>query len=95
MSQKSKNNETLNQIAEQARDVVQKGNQRHIVIRKQDGSEVVSFTFTVAAIAVVAMLIFQPLGTIFAIGALIYGITQKVRVEIVHDVNDDDDTVSL
>lgn len=92
---KRTSNDTLNELADQARTVIEKGNQRHIVIRNANGEQIADLTMTVAVAILVAALLLQPLGTLALVGALIYGMVAKVRVEVVRNVKDEDEVIEI
>ena len=88
-------NDTLNEIANQAKTVLEKGNLRHVIIRDANGKQIVDFTMTIAVALVVVALLFQPLGTFALVGAIIYGMVKKVRVEVVSSIKDSDDVIEI
>lgn len=94
MAEKRKNQETFDRIADSARDLVSRGNQRHIVIRDKDGKSIADVTVTTAIIAGI-VLFFVPGFQIILIAAVLYGLFAKLRVEIVRDLDDDDETVVI
>lgn len=94
MSIKRKN-EGLDQVAEKAKELVDRGNQRHIVIRNSENKQIADLTFTSAAIIGLILLFFQPFGTFALVVGTIYAIATKMRVEVVRDVTSKDDEIEL
>lgn len=90
-----KTKETFNQIVEQGKDIVEKGNQRHIVIRDADGKKLADLSFTVVTVIAVVLLFAQPVGWLIAIAATIYGIARKLKLEILRDITDEDNVVEV
>jgi|GEM_PF-5182468 len=88
-------NETINNLMDEGRKVVNQANQRHIVVRKPDGTKILELSATVFAIAVVLIFLFQPFGTIAAIAALIYAIYTKVKIEVVHELDGNEPTIEI
>ena len=83
-------NEQVNEIREQAKNLLEKGNSRHVVLRNADGSKIAELSLTVAVI-VVALLFFLPWTWFIIAAAAVYGMVKKIRVEVVRDIIDDDD----
>jgi hypothetical protein len=95
MSNKLKRNEQLNEIGEQAKNLLDKGNSRHVVLRNADGSKIAEVSMTLAAL-VVAFVLFMPWSWFIIAAAAVYGMVKKIRVEVVRDIlNDDDIQVDL
>ena len=88
-------NQTVDTIAEQGREIVRKANQRHVVVRRADGTRLLDVSVTILAIVAVALFFFQPLGTFVAIGAVVYGIVNKLKVEVVHELKSKNDVVEI
>ena len=88
-------NEQVNEIREQAKNLLDKGNSRHVVIRNADGSKIAEFSVTVAVIGI-ALLFFMPWTWFIIAAAAVYGMVKKIRVEVVRDIiNDDEIQVDL
>jgi hypothetical protein len=86
--------EIVNEVATQARDLIEKGNHRHLVIRRADGTQLVDVSLTVAA--VIGALVFVMPWSWFIIGAAsVYGIVSKLRVEVVRDTTDQDQVIEI
>lgn len=90
-----KTKETVNQLLDQGKDLVEKGNQRHIVVRTANGEKLIDVSFTVAAIVVVVLFFMQPIGWLVAIGASIYGVTKKLKIEVARTLTDEDNVVEI
>ena len=88
-------NDTVNEIVQQGREIVEKANQRHVIIRRADGTQLADVSVTVVAIAALLMFFFQPFGTFVLIGGIVYGIVSKLKVEVVHELSDGDDVVEM
>lgn len=88
-------NEKLNDIMAEGRKIVTKANKRHVIIRRNDGTKLAELSATVVALAVVAMFFLQPVGGFVAIGALAYGIYNKVKIEVVHEISNSDAVVEV
>lgn len=91
---KIKRNEQLNNLGDQAKSLVERGNARHVIIRNEDGSKVAEFSVTVAIIGAV-LLFFMPWSWFIILGAAVYGIVKKLRVEVVRDLSNDDDAIQV
>ena len=87
--------ETFNQIVDQGKSLVEKGNQRHVVVRDESGKKLVDVTGTVAVVVMVALLLLQPLGGFIIAGSLIYGVVKKLKVELLRNVGDEDTVVEV
>lgn len=95
MSQQNRNQSTQQDLMNTGRDLLQAGNERHIIIRSQNGDKIVDVTFTVAAVLAVLVIFIQPLGTIALIAGVVYAIVTRARIEIVRDLRDDDNVVEI
>ena len=94
MTQKN-TNETINTLMDEGRKVVNKANQRHIVVRKQDGSKLLELSATMFALAVVLIFLFQPIGSIVAVAAIGYAIYAKVKIEVTHELSGEEPTIEV
>ncbi|GAB5491784.1 MAG: hypothetical protein Phog2KO_19990 [Phototrophicaceae bacterium] len=88
-------NEKVNDIMQEGRKMITKANKRHVVIRRHDGTKIAEFSATVVALAVIAMFFFQPIGGLVAIGSIAYGIYNKVKIEVVHELNNSEAVVEV
>lgn len=91
---KIKQNDQFNELGEQAKSLIEKGNARHVILRNEDGSKIVDMSLTVA-IVIGAVLLFMPWNWVIIAVAAIYGIVKKIRVEIVRDLTDEDDAIEV
>jgi uncharacterized sodium:solute symporter family permease YidK len=87
--------ETVNQLLEQGKGLVEKGNQRHIVVRDADGKKIVDVSFTVAAIIGLVLFFMQPIGWLIAIAASIYGVMKKLKIEVARNLTEEDEVVEM
>lgn len=92
---KIKPNDSVNEIGEKAKNIVAKGNSRHVVIRSAKGDKIAEFSVTVAAIGGAMLFFMAPWGWMLLLGAGFYGMIKKVRVEFVRDISDDDDSINI
>jgi hypothetical protein len=90
-----KTRETVNQLVEQGKSLVEKGNQRHIVIRDAAGKKLIDVSFTVAVVVAAALFFMQPFSWFVAIGALIYGVATKIKIEVVRNLSDEDTVIEM
>ena len=88
-------NEKVNDMMAEGRKIITKANKRHVVIRRNDGTKLAELSATVVALAVVAMFFFQPIGGFLAIAGIAYGIYNKVKIEVVHEINDSEAVVEV
>lgn len=95
MSDNKRKNEWVEEIQVQGNDLVAKvkelieqGNVRRLVIRKNNGDVLMEFPLTASVIAGSAMLVFTPLFA--ALGALA-AFVAEVKIEVVRDYDDFDD----
>lgn len=86
---------TGNDLLEQARQVIEQGNMRRVIVRKADGETLIEVSVTLAVIAGVILLLIGPLGLMIALGAVAYGVFTKVQVEVVRELTDDDTVVQI
>jgi len=88
--------EKIDDLSNRAKGLVNKGNQRHIVVRKADGEKIFEFSVTVGIIAAFVLIFLMPgWGWLLAIGVAIYATVKKIRVELVRDLSDEDDVVQV
>ena len=90
-----RNNDQINELGDKARELVRKGNARHIVIRKANGEKMAEFSMTVAVIGGALLLFMTPFSWLIVFAAAIYGMTQKLRVEMVREITDGDDSIHM
>src|SRR5689334_20206179 len=91
----NKQNDTVNEVVEQGKELIQKANSRHIIVRKANGEKLIDVTFTVAAVVVLFLLWIQPFGIFLTIGGIAYGLYSKVKLEIVRELNSGDNVVEI
>ncbi|MGJ3238140.1 MAG: DUF4342 domain-containing protein [Anaerolineae bacterium] len=96
MSENQNNhNNTVDQLVQEGRGLFHKAQQRHVIVRKADGTQLLDVNVLVLGIAVIVLLMFQPLGTFVAIGTIAYGIYNKVKVEVVHEISHDEKVIEI
>lgn len=88
-------NETVDNLVHEGRKIVKKANQRHVIIRKADGTQIADLSMTVLAIIGAAMFWLQPFGTIAFFAAVAYGLYNKVKIEVVHELDADNTVVEV
>jgi hypothetical protein len=91
----SKQNDTVNEVVEQGRSLIQKANARHIILRKPNGEKLIDVTFGVAAVIALLLLWVQPFGIFLAIAGIAYSFYAKLRMEIVREVSSGDNVVEM
>ncbi len=93
-SPQPKTERPVDRLVEQGRELVQRGNRRHVVIRNAEGKQMATFSLTVAVIAGLAALVLLPFWGIIllVIGAFI-ATGAKIKVELVREVTDDDSLI--
>mgnify|MGYP006276849775 CR=1 FL=1 len=94
-NQPQKQNDPANDIIEKGKEILEQGNIRRVVIRKEDGDTLFEVSLTVAVIAVLVLLLIGPLGVMITLGGIFYGIVTKVRIEVVRELTDGDTIVEL
>lgn len=87
------NNQTVDKLMEDGREMVRKANKRHVIVRKADGTKLIELNATTLAIVFVAMFFIQPFGTLAAVAMIAYGIYAKVKVEVTHELTASADDV--
>lgn len=90
-----KTKETFNQIVQQGQNLVEKGNQRHVVIRDAEGQKIIDLTGTLAVIIMAGLLLFQPIGGFVMAAGFIYGVTKRLKIEFLRNVNEEDSVVEM
>jgi len=88
-------NNAANDLMEKGRELLEQGNMRRVVIRREDDSTLFEVSLTVAVIVAVLLLVIGPLGVMIALGSIVYGIATKVRVEVVRELTDGDKVVEI
>ncbi len=84
----------VDRLLEQGKDIVQRGNKRHVVIRNADGTQIASISLTVAVIIGLAATILLPFwGIILLALAGFFAAGKRVKVELVRELTDDDNVV--
>ncbi len=79
-----------NEALEYVKDLIQKGNIRSLIVRKSDGTEIVTIPLTGAVVGAGVMLVFAaPLAILAAALAFL----SEVKLEIVRLVEDDEEEV--
>ena len=78
-------NQQAQNIVERGKVAVAEGNQRHLVLRKQDGTQVFETTLTMAAGVGLFLLVTGLLSWPIILIAAITAYTTKVKVEVRHD----------
>lgn len=91
----TKQKDTVNEVVEQGKDLLQKANTRHIIIRKPDGEKLVDVTFGVAAVVALLLLWVQPFGIMLAFAGIAYGIYAKLKMEVVRELTSGDNVVEM
>ena len=96
MTQQNVNvNKTVDSLVHEGRKIVKKANQRHIIIRKADGIQLADLSMTVFGIVVAGMFFLQPFGSFVAFGLVAYGLYNKVKIEVVHELDADNTVVEV
>lgn len=79
-------NDVVTQVGDQVRDLIDKGNARRFIVRKEDGDELINVTLTVAVVT--AVVISALLTPIVLVLAAIGGMFAKLSVEIAREIDD-------
>jgi len=88
----TKNSEsTMNRLMDQGRELVEKGNKRHVVLRDAKGKQLASVSLTVAALIGVASVVVFPLWGVALL--VLIAIGARIKVELVREITDDDDVI--
>jgi hypothetical protein len=90
-----RNNDQISELGDKARNLVRQGNARHIVIRKANGEKMAEFSMTVAVVGALFIAFMTPFTWILVFAAAIYGMSQKLRVEVVREISDGDDSIHM
>ncbi|MEM9955523.1 MAG: DUF4342 domain-containing protein [Chloroflexota bacterium] len=93
MTNQKPKNDTVNDLVDNGRDFLREANRRYVVIRNQDGSTIADLRMPIVAMIIFAMIAFQPMGTFLAVGAIVYGLVRKVKIDLVSEVKSSDDAV--
>jgi|GEM_PF-4351653 len=98
MTGKSKRNEDIKRVAKDVsagfQDIVQRGNQRFLVVKSREGRTIYHSTLTVAAVALFILLMLP--GTILIVGLMVLvSIIMKVKVEIQRVVGKNDEVIEV
>lgn len=84
----------VDRLLEQGKDIVQRGNKRHVVIRSADGTQIASVSLTVAVILGLAATILLPFwGIIILAAAGFFAAGKRLKIEVVRELSDDDSIV--
>lgn len=89
MSQPSKRpNTTGEELLDRGKELVQQGNERRIVIRRENDEPLVDVSLTVAAVAAAVFFLFVPGSMFWAAAMAIGAIALKMRVEVLREIGD-------
>ena len=83
-----------NQIVERIKEVVEKGNQRHLIVKNADGRVLVDLSVTVSVIIGIVAFFIPVLAAMLFIGFVIAAFA-KFKIEIVHTLGDDDHYIQM
>lgn len=83
----NKSQDTVNEVLDQGKSLLNKASSRHLIIRKANGEKLADVSFLVAAVAVI-LLLWIPIGIPLALVGLAYGLYAKLKVEVVRDLGD-------
>lgn len=78
-------NEQAQNIIERGKEVVAEGKQRHLIVRKQDGTQLFATNLTVAAGVGIVLLVMGWLTLPFILIATAVVYMSKIKVEMQHD----------
>ncbi|MEQ8677093.1 MAG: DUF4342 domain-containing protein [Aggregatilineales bacterium] len=96
MSNNNQFNDTMGDINNRLQDVIEKGNQRRVLIRKENGDTLVNVTLTTAVVGVGVGLIFlSQLVIPLAVIAIAAGVYTRAKIELVREVGDDSQVVTV
>lgn len=88
--------DVVSELTQQGRDLVNKANERHIIVRKADGTKLADVSVTMFAIGIIlALTMFQPFGTLLIGVGVVYGIVNKLKVEVVHELTGNDEMIEI
>ncbi|QPC82779.1 DUF4342 domain-containing protein [Phototrophicus methaneseepsis] len=88
MTQPTKRSTTGEEIIERGKDLVKQGNERRIVIRRENDEPLVDVSLTVAVAVAAVFFLFVP-GSFFWAAVLAIGaIATKMRVEVLREIGD-------
>lgn len=88
------NRSTTDNISERARDLIEQGNSRRVILKTSDGRQFAEFSLTVAAIGAVVLL-FLPMTWLIVLFGLVFAIFAKVRIEIVREISKNDEILDV
>jgi hypothetical protein len=84
----------VDRLVEQGRELVQKGNKRHVVIRNAEGKQIASVSLTVAVVVALAAVVLLPFwGIILLVIGGFIATGMKMKVELIREISDDDNVV--
>lgn len=89
MSEKPKND-----VSEQVRNLVDRGNSRRLILKTSDGRQFAELSLTMAVIIGVVLL-FLPMTWLIVLFAIIFAIMAKLRIEVVRELSGDDNIINM
>lgn len=92
---KIKQNDTVNDIASQIRNLIEQGNARRLVIRTATGREVIDLSLTGAVLIGGLFVFLVPGGLFLTLVGVVIAIFARIRIEVLRVLNDDDEVVEL
>lgn len=96
MNDNNQFNDTMNDISGRLQDVIENGNKRRVLIRKENGDTLVNVTLTTAVVVVGLGMIFLSQLTILAgIVAIAAGVYTRASIELVREVGENSEVVTV
>lgn len=91
----SNNAPITNDIVERTKEILHAGNIRHVIIKTPDGRTLLDTSLTIATGLSIALIFFIPGGLFIAIIAAILAVYTRLKIEIVREVGDSDEVITL
>lgn len=91
----SKQEDTAKEVLEQGKELLNKANKRHIIIRKANGEKLVDVTFVMAIVVVLILLWIQPIGIMIGLAAFAYGYYNKMTIEVLRELGGKDNVIEM
>jgi hypothetical protein len=84
----------LTEITDTAQNLIEQGNRRRVLARADDGRVMFDVPLTYVVAGVAAMLFLLPgWGWIVALAAVGYGFANRIKLELVRELTDDDEVI--
>lgn len=84
----------MTEISDTAQNLIDQGNRRRVLARAEDGRVMFDVPLTYVVVGGALLLFFMPgWGWLIALGAVGYGFANRIKLELVRELTDGDDTL--